>query len=96
MFNKFSRYHNLPIKSLTDAAGREVAYVARRIIPQGKVPIAQVKVQPGDRLDLVAHRSIGAADQFWRVGDANPTPNELPSLTAMTGRRLNLTLIDPE
>lgn len=96
MFDKDSRYAKRPIKTLIDPAGREVAYVARRIIPQGKAPIAQVKVQPGDRLDLIANRAVGAPTQFWRVADANPTPDELTSLTKPAGRRLNLTLIDPE
>lgn len=96
MFDKDSRYAKLKVKTFTDPAGRAIPYVARRIIPQGKPPIAQAKIQPGDRLDLVAHRAIGAATQFWRIADANPTPDELPSLTATPGRRLNLTLIDPE
>ncbi|WP_341368403.1 hypothetical protein [Yoonia sp. BS5-3] len=96
MFDKDSRYANLPLKTFTDAAGRDIAYVARRIIPQGKTPIAQVKTQPGDRLDLIAHRAIGAAPQFWRIADANPTPDELSTLTEPAGRKLNLTLIDPE
>lgn len=96
MFDKDSRYAKLETKTYTDAAGRQIAYAARRIIPQGKDPIAQAKVQPGDRLDLIAHRAIGASTQFWRIADANPTPNELTSLTSPPGRRLNLTLIDPE
>ena len=96
MFDKDSRYARLPLKTFTDASGREIPYVSRRIIPQGKPPVAQVRVQPGDRLDLVAQRAIGAAPQFWRSVDANPTPDELTTLTATPGRRLNLTLIDPE
>ena len=96
MFDKDSRYAKLPVKTLIDPAGREVAYVARRIIPQGKTPIAQVKTQPGDRLDLIANRAVGAPTQFWRVADANPTPDDLPTLADPAGRRLNLTLIDPE
>ena len=96
MFDKDSRYAKLPIKSYTDASGREIAYAARRIIPQGAAPIAQVRVQSGDRLDLISHRAIGAATQFWRIADSNPTPDELTSLTEPAGRRLNLTLIEPE
>lgn len=96
MFDKDSRYAKLPVKTFIDPAGREVAYVARRIIPQGKTPIAQVKTQPGDRLDLIANRAVGAPTQFWRVADANPTPDDLPTLAEHAGRRLNLTLIDPE
>ncbi len=96
MFDKDSRYAKLEIKTYTDAAGREIAYVARRIIPQTKAAFAETKVQPGDRLDLIAHRAIGAATQFWRIPDANPTPNELTSLTDPPGRRLNLNLIEPE
>ncbi|MEM1076106.1 MAG: hypothetical protein AAF665_05630 [Pseudomonadota bacterium] len=96
MFDKDSRYARLKTKSHTDASGRKISYVERRFIPKGKPAIAQVKVQPGDRLDLVAHRSIGAATQFWRVADANPSPNELSTLTEPAGRLLKLTLIDPE
>lgn len=96
MFTRDSRYARLPVKTHFDAAGREIAHVARRIIPQGKPPIAQVQVQPGDRLDLVAHRALGAPTQFWRIADANPTPDELQTLAATPGRRLALTLLDPE
>ncbi len=96
MFDKDSRYAKLPVKVFTDAAGRQIPYVARRIISPPRPPVAQARVQPGDRLDLIAHRAVGVADQFWRIADANPTPDELTSLTAPPGRKLNLNLIEPE
>lgn len=81
MFDRDSRYANVPLKQTLDAEGRTVAYVARRIIPQ-VAPVAETTVQPGDRLDLVANRVYGDPRLNWRIRDANPDPtmDVLPDL----------------
>ncbi len=95
MFAKDSRYAKLPKKEFTDPAGRRVIYVARRIIPVPDTPVAGIKVQAGDRLDLVAGRAYGEPTQFWRVADANPNADHT-TLTQPIGRRLALNQIKPE
>ncbi len=95
MFDKDSRYAKLPLKNFIDPAGRTVTYVARRIIRPPEAAVASIKVQPGDRLDLVADRAYGEPRQFWRVADANPSPDHT-TLTQPAGRRLRLNQIKPE
>ena len=95
MFDKDSRYAKLPLREYTDAAGRKISYVARRIIRPAESPVASIKVQPGDRLDLLAGRAYGEPRQFWRIADANPTADHT-TLTEPIGRRLALSQIKPE
>lgn len=94
MFDKDSRYAKLPIKETVDAAGRPLAYVSRRIIPADPRHVAEIRVQPGDRLDLVSHRAYGDPRLFWRVADANPDPDH-GDLAREPGRRLKITQIEP-
>jgi len=95
MFDEDSRYAKLPLKNHVDPAGRTVTYVARRIIRPPDAPVASIKVQPGDRLDLIADRAYGEPRQVWRVADANPTADHT-TLTRRVGRRLALNQIKPE
>jgi len=95
MFDPDSRYAKRPLKQTTDAAGRTVSYVARRIIREGPGPVAELAVQPGDRLDLIANRAYGEPRLFWRVADANPVPDP-DALDRPAGRRLKINQIDPE
>src|SRR5258708_28914312 len=61
----------------TDERGRQIPYLRRRFLPQGrKMPqLAEVRPNPGDRIDLLAARTIGDPLQFWRICDANDTMN---------------------
>ncbi|MEE4109130.1 MAG: hypothetical protein V2I24_07280 [Halieaceae bacterium] len=95
MFDKDSRYARLPLREYVDAAGRKISYVSRRIIPEPEGTIASIKVQPGDRLDLLADRAYGEPRQFWRVADANPSADH-STLVRPIGRRLGLKQIKPE
>ena len=90
MIDRDSRYAKLPILHLTDAAGRDIACLAPRIIPDTPRIVARIAVQDGDRLDLIAHRAYADPRQSWRVMDANPDPEPL-ALADDPGRRLNLT-----
>ena len=95
MFDRDSRYARCPIKEHVDASGRRIAYVARRLIRDSDVPVAEMRVRAGDRLDLMAYRAYGDPGQSWRIKDANPDrePSELPYVP---GRRLKITQIRPE
>jgi len=88
-----SRYHGLPLAQATLPDGREVAYVTRRFLPppENFARLATVVVVAGDRLDNLSARHLGAAEQNWRLSDANGAM--LPeALVAEVGRRLAITL----
>jgi len=72
MFDSTSRYANLAQTTLATADGRTVAYVRRRFLPRGEtLPLlVKVTVTDGDRLDLIAARTLGDPRQFWRICDA--------------------------
>jgi hypothetical protein len=74
---------------LTTKDGFFIQYVSRRFLPQGEsIPtLQQVSVIAGDRIDLVASRTIGDSEQFWRVCDANNAMYPL-DLTEQPGRML--------
>ncbi|MFB7469388.1 hypothetical protein [Kitasatospora sp. NPDC056184] len=88
-----SRYHGVPVSVRTEPDGRQVPYLGRRLLPapDGLTPLAEHTVGTGDRPDLLAHRYLGSADQWWRIADANPVvdPREL---TATPGRRITVAL----
>jgi hypothetical protein len=90
MFDFTSRYYNLEQTSLTTIDRRQLVYVRRRFIPQdnGLLP-GSVIVTEGDRLDLIAARTLGNSELFWRVCDANRALNPF-GLTADIGRRLQI------
>lgn len=93
MIDPTSRYAALSQTPLTwtDASGREIRYVPRRFLPPVETfeLLAEVTVQGGDRLDLIAARTLGAADAWWRIVDANEAldPATLTSPPAETWRQ---------
>jgi hypothetical protein len=91
MFDPTSRYFALPTATLTTPDGRVVAYKRRRFLPQGSAMplLVEVTVTQGDRLDLIAARTIGDPEQFWRVCDANDAMNP-PDLVGDPGRTLRV------
>lgn len=87
MFEPTSRYYPLGTLKYIDRHGREVVYVQRRFVPPGEsMPtLTEVTVIREDRLDLIAARTLGPPDQFWRVCDANNALNPF-DLTDEVGR----------
>lgn len=81
MFDPASRYARLETAQITLPDGRTVAYKRRRFLPQGRtLPLlAAVTVIDGDRLDLIADRTLGNSLLFWHICDANDAmaPDEL-------------------
>jgi hypothetical protein len=66
----------------TLATGEEVvALKLRKLTPVSGEPRT---VNAGDRLDVIAHQSVGDATQFWPVADAN-TALDSRTLTADPG-----------
>lgn len=91
MFDPNSRYARIPTAKLTLPDGRVVAYVKRRFLPQGEaMPVlAEVALQPDERLDQLTHRTLGDPEQSWRVCDANDAMDPT-DLTREPGRRLRV------
>ncbi len=77
MIDPTSRYYALSQAPLTwtDPLGREIRYVPRRFLApvESFEVLAEVLVQGGDRLDLIATRALGSPDAWWRIADANET-----------------------
>jgi len=91
MFEPTSRYYALETATYATPDGRVVAYKRRRFLPRREeMPLlVEVTVTEGDRLDLIAARTLGDPEQFWRVCDANDAMNPL-DLTAEPGRTLRV------
>jgi hypothetical protein len=73
MFEHTSRYFALPNKTYTIRTGREIAYKTRRFLPRGDRmdTLLELTINQGDRLDLIAARTLGDSTQFWQICDAN-------------------------
>jgi hypothetical protein len=92
-FAPTSRYYGLPTAQTTLPDGRTVVFVTRRFLP----PVANfsvletVIVAVGERLDNLAARQLGEAEQWWRIADANGAV--LPeALVAEPGATVDITL----
>lgn len=83
-----SRYQPLPRLVLRDTRGREIPYVAPRIIRTPEASRTH-NVHEGDRTDLLAHTYFDDAERFWRICDATLVlwPEEL---VTRAGRRLDI------
>ena len=77
MFEPSSRYYSLETATCTLPDGRTVAYKRRRFLPRGEEMdlLVEVTVTEGDRLDLIAARTLGDPEHFWRICDANDAMN---------------------
>ena len=91
MFEPTSRYYAIPTAVYVAPDGRESAYKRRRFPPRGAaLPLlVEVVVGQGDRLDLIAARTLGDPEQFWRICDANDALNPA-DLTTPVGRTLRV------
>ena len=66
--------------------GRTIRYKRMRFIPQAvRRPALFAKAELGDRPDLIAFRTIGDPEQFWRLCDLNLVQRPV-DLTAVPGR----------
>jgi hypothetical protein len=93
MFDSTSRYYPIEQATIDIRDDRTVTYVRRRFLPRGEsLPLlVTLTVADGDRLDLIAARTIGNAAHFWRICDANNAM--LPKhLTEEPGRVLRIAI----
>lgn len=91
-FQPTSRYFSIETATYETADGEFIRYLRRRLLPplDRFTLLQEHAVEEGDRLDNIAARYLGDAEQFWRLCDANPImqPEELEKL----GRRIRITL----
>jgi hypothetical protein len=92
-FPPSSRYSSVGTAIINDSDGEPVVYLQRRVAPQPEVfaVIGEHVVTQGERLDLIAARSLGDPELFWRICDANRALNPF-ALTEVIGRRLLITM----
>jgi nucleoid-associated protein YgaU len=90
MFEHTSRYYALDIGNYTAIDGSEIKYVRRRFLPQGESLslFAEVIVTASDRLDIIADSTLGDAEQYWRICDANNVMD--PACLLYPGLRLRI------
>lgn len=95
VFLPTSRYASIEQEKLVLPCGRVIVYLKRRFVPptESFVEIQKHIIQEGDRLDRIAHKSVGDPEQFWRICDANNAMHP-EALTAedRAGRKLRITL----
>jgi hypothetical protein len=96
MFDASSRYAAVETAILHDAEGRAIAYKRRRFLPPGAAMplLVEVTIGQGDRLDLIAARTLGDPEAFWRVCDANDTLDPA-ELTSQAGRQIRVPFPQP-
>jgi hypothetical protein len=75
VFEQDSRYYHIEDLTFEDADGNEIVYKARRLIPQPETVHSAVgaTVSKGQRLDQISYVTLGRANLYWRIGDANPS-----------------------
>ena len=93
MFEPTSRYYKLETATFNPNKDEDSVYVQRRFLPQSKdiQILEQIRVNPEDRLDLIAAKKIGNPELFWQICDANAAMNPT-ELTAEPGQRLQIPL----
>jgi hypothetical protein len=91
MFDQTSRYAVCEDAKMAAEDGHAILYKRRRFLPQGKkmAVLRELTVTGGDRLDVLAARTIGNPEQYWRVCDANDAMHPL-ELTAEPGRIIKI------
>lgn len=72
-FDPLSRYYEIEDAVHKAPDGRMVPYKRRRFVPppEAHQPLAIERVASSDRLDLIAARTLGDPEQYWRICDAN-------------------------
>ena len=96
MFDPTSRYYSIETATYERDDGTTISYVRRRFLPQGdRLPtLVEVTVNDGDRLDLIAARTLGNAEHFWRIADAENAMNPF-TLEEEPGRTLRVPIPQP-
>ncbi len=91
LFPPTSRYYGITAATFTEPDGRIEIYLRRRFLPplESFAALQQHTVSQNERLDHIAFRYLGDAEQFWRIADAN-TAMKPEDLTRKPGRRIQI------
>lgn len=88
MFDHTSRYYRIEVAVWVGADGAPRAYARRRFLPRPEdlQQLAEWPVARGDRFDLLAARTLGDPQAYWRIADANRVmdPDELTARPGAT------------
>jgi len=92
MFEPGSRYYPLETTSIEGPEGR-ILYKKRRFIPRDeeRAVIGEVRIDQGDRLDLIAFQGFGDPTVFWQLCDHNRVVDPFAA-QADLGRVLQITV----
>jgi hypothetical protein len=95
VFQPDSRYAAIEQATFATRDGRFVAYKRRRFLPQGdSMPLlGEATAVQGERIDLVANRTLGNPEHFWRICDANDVMD--PAELLEPGRRIRVPVPQP-
>jgi hypothetical protein len=85
MFNKNSRYKDLPTVTVATDGGGTVAAVKLRL--SGQPASKPAMITQGDQLDVISQRRFKDATRYWHIADAN-SELEANSLTREPGRMI--------
>ncbi len=96
MFDHTSRYDPIEIAFWTSPGGESIPFKRRRFLPapESLPKLAEWPVGEGDRFDLIAARTLGDSQAWWRLADANGVM-EPGELTKEPGRRLVIPMPQP-
>lgn len=88
MLNPNSRYYQIGEAIWISPSGERIPYKLRRFPPQGQsLPVQSVvAVDPHERLDWLANRTLGNSELFWRIADANNAMNPFDLIQRATLR----------
>jgi hypothetical protein len=91
MFDPTSRYNAIETATYSTLNGRVITYKRRRFLPRGREMsvLSEVVVNQGDQLHLIAARTIGNPEHFWRICDINNAMNPF-GLTVEPGHVLRI------
>jgi hypothetical protein len=67
------RYAKSEVRVRQGPDGKEIAYLARRFLPDPDVLVLAgvATMEPGDRIDLFSARVQGVPTAWWRIADAH-------------------------
>ena len=92
MFSPSSRYSQVPEATYEAPDGTQITYKRRRFPPlQQQGVFGQTAVQPEERVDQLAARTLRDPLQYWRLCDSNGVMDPL-ELVATPGRRVRVPL----
>lgn len=93
MFFRGSRYEHIQDAEIVVRDGRTVRYKRMRFIPELEGGLFET-VREDDRPDLIAFRTLGDPEQFWRLCDVNREPRPV-DLTDREGPRRRIRVPAP-